>query len=419
MNRRTRKRNLQRARARRRRLRQGRGVLRALVGGALALPGLAGGARADTPIERPASDYSFRFYAEEPLPEAKAASGNPTRERYEIQMHQFHLEAPAAERSDLSLDLVYETMSGASPWFVTNEGGSAVQVMSGASIREERTDALVSGNYYFDRAKLGASAGISTENDYFSWNLGSSGEMSFNDKNTTLSAGAGFSDDRIEPTEAALFGRIEEGHKNGYSAFAGLSQVLGRKSVIQSSLSYKFNNGYLSDPYKLAEVGGANVRDNRPNQRHQLAWLTRYRRHYESLSASLHLDYRYYFDDWLLTSHTLEAAWYQSLFGFLKLIPSFRYYSQSQAEFYSPFYSSLPADGFVSSDYRLSPYGAIVYGIKAEVEVVDWPGKLDWQLSAGWERYQADADLALKKVSVESPGLVGFDLFSLQLQGRF
>ncbi len=419
MSRQTRRSREERARARRRRLRRGRSLLQALVGSALALPGMGGGARADSPLERPSSDYSFRFYAEEPLPQGKAAAGNPTRERYEILMHQFHLESPATERSDVALDIVHETMTGASPWFVRNQGGTPAQVMSGATIQEERTDALVSGNYYFDRAKLGASAGISTENDYFSWNLGSSGEMSFNDKNTTLSAGVGFSDDTIEPTEAALFGRIEKARKNGYSVFAGLSQVIGRKSVTQTSLSYKLNDGYLSDPYKLAEVGGANVPDNRPRERHQLAWLTRYRRHYESVAASLHLDYRYYFDDWQVTSHTLEAAWYQSLFGVARLIPSFRYYSQSQAEFYSPFYASAPADGFVSSDYRLSPYGAIAYGVKAEARLEDWPRHWDWTLSAGWERYAADGDLALKRVSVESPGLVSFDLFSVQLKGSF
>jgi hypothetical protein len=409
----------ERARARRRRAQRGRRFVDALVGGALALPSVVAPAQADTPIEQAASDYSFRFYAEEPLASSKSAAGNTTRDRYEIQMHQFHIESPLTARSDLSADVVYETMSGASPWFVQNQGGRPVQVMSGASIEEQRTDALISGNYYFDRAKLGASAGISTENDYFSWNLGASGELSFDDKNTTLSLGVGFSDDRIEPTDAVAFNRIESAKKNSYSANIGLTRVLGRKSVIQTSFSYRFNNGYLSDPYKLAEVNGANRADNRPDQRHQFAWLTRYRRHYESLDASLHLDYRYAFDDWQLTSHTLEAAWYQSLFRVLRIIPNVRWYSQSQADFYSPFYASAPADGFVSSDYRLSPYGAISYGVKAEVDLEDWPGRFDWRLNAGWDRYVSDSDFAAKKVSVESPGLVGFDLFSVQLQGRF
>ena len=59
-----------------------------------------------------------------------------------------------------------------------------------------------------------------------------------------------------------------------------------------------------------------------------------------------------------MVSHTFELAWYQTLFDRLLIVPSVRYYSQGQADFYAPFCAAPRRDGFRSSDYRLSAFGA-------------------------------------------------------------
>ena len=49
------------------------------------------------------------------------------------------------------------------------------------------------------------------------------------------------------------------------------------------------------------------------------------------------------------------------------MIPSFRYYSQGKADFYAQLLrNGSRRDGLYSSDYRLSPYGAISWRIRAE-----------------------------------------------------
>ena len=53
------------------------------------------------------------------------------------------------------------------------------------------------------------------------------------------------------------------------------------------------------------------------------------------------------------------------LWSSFRLIPSLRYYTQSQADFYAPYYISERSDGYYSSDYRLSPYGALAWRVKA------------------------------------------------------
>jgi hypothetical protein len=269
----------------------------------------------------------------------------------------------------------------------------------------------------FDRGTAALSSGVSVENDYLSVNGGLSGERFYNEKNTTLSAGLDFAYDFIEPTDPELFNRTDEEEKQTLLVFGGLSQVLSKNVAVQSTLQYQFANGFLSDPYKRAYVDGNIVNDARPDQRHQFSWLTRYRQHVEFLRATLHADYRLFLDDWGTNAHTFELAWYQTLWQSFRLIPSFRYYTQSQTDFYAPYYQGPRGDGYYSSDYRLSPFGAISWRIKAETRFQIW--SFDWIANIAYEQYTSRGDLAIRSVDVENPGLLNFDLLSVGFTTRF
>ncbi len=409
-----------RARSARRRAQRKRkpSALAALTSGALALPGLAGSAAAEGLIDQISSEYNFSRYSEGSIPASKVAPGSE-RGRYDIDMHQVHLAAPLGERFALGLDVVHESMSGATPWYVIpGDDGDPVQVMTGATVEDKRTDLLLEGKYYMDRSLASLSGGVSFEKDYFAINGGLGGQLDFNDKNTTLSSGVGVSIDSIDPTDSAEFPlRPDHEKKQSYSAYAGISQVLRRNVAIQSTLTYSLGNGFLSDPYKEALVLGEPVADSRPDLRNQIAWLSRYRHHFSSLNATFHTDYQFYWDDWNITAHTLEVAWYQSLFESFRLIPSFRYYSQGQADFYANYYDQARSDGYYSSDYRLSPFGAISWRLRAEAHFRTW--EIDWVGSFSWQRYLSSGSYALGKVSAPNPGLVSFDLYSVGLTTRF
>ncbi len=114
--------------------------------------------------------------------------------------------------------------------------------------------------------------------------------------------------------------------------------MLDKSSVIQTGIQLNFENGYLSDPYKLVSVGDAIVPDARPGSRTEAALLVRYRRAFSDANAALHLDYRYAQDSWGVVSHTVDVGWYQSLPDGWQLIPALRYYSQQEARFYAPFF---------------------------------------------------------------------------------
>jgi hypothetical protein len=401
----------------------GRRTLAALGSGALALPGLAGSARAGSPAESWSADYGFSYSAEDDLPASKSSTGQAS-ERYRIQSHQFEVVGPVGERGEFGLDLLHERMSGATPWYVEPSpgGGDPVQVMSGATIQDDRTDVLLRGNRYYETGRAGLAGGVSWENDYLALNGGLSGEKSWNDENTTLGLGLAASYDRITPTDggSVLYPtRPESERKTSVGTDLSLAQILTRSTVVRTGLTYQYQGGYLSDPYKLVSIGGVNLGDARPDARNQISWLTQLRQHVDLVDGSLHLDYRLYLDDWAVRSHTVQLAWYQPFGEWLRVVPSARYYSQSAASFYAPTFATLPADGNASSDYRLSPYGALTYGARADLSVRGWPFDLDWRAFVGYERYTSSANLALSSVSVANPGLVSFHLISFGLSGRF
>jgi len=401
-----------RARHRGRSLRQRTGVLAALTASALLLPGLA---RAQE--ERWTVDYGFSHYSEDPIDKSKLAAGSP--DRYEIDTHQLSLRGPVTGRMDVGIDVVNESMTGASPWFVQPDAnGKPLQVMTGASISDERTDVNGHGTYYFDTARLNLQTGYSTEDDYQAINFGFGTEHDFNEKNTTLSWGFGMSLDTLNPTPTATNPDPQSEDKRTYSLTGGWSQVLGRSSALQTILSYQNGSGFLSDPYKLVYVGGVNLPDNRPDSRNQYAVTLRYRRFFESVTGTLHLDYRFYYDDWKINSHTVELAWYQSLFDLITITPSVRYYTQSQASFYEPYFTTTQVD-HASSDYRLSPFGALSEKLRVEMHISDWPFHMAWKLGGSYERYQSAGNLAIGKVDVENPGLVSFDTFMIDISARF
>lgn len=383
-------------------------TLLALTQAALALPGVAA-AEVQT-------DYLFSYYDEQDIPRAQLAQG-ATAERYEIKSHLFRAVTSLDEQT-LGLNLTYESMSGASPWYVQPQPGTGrpLQAMSGASIREERID--VQGTWSRPVApnlQTALSAGYSDEDDYRAINGGIELELEDAERGLTLTGGVGYSADELEPTQGVFPTGTRKDDKDTLTVYGGGALVLDAATVAQLSVNYQRGDGYLSDPYKQAWIEGESntVQDSRPDGRQSWAVTGKLRHHLAGPNAALHLDYRYYHDDWEIDAHTLEFAWHQALPGSWRLSPSVRWYSQSQAFFYAPYYQTRRSDGFASSDYRLSPYGAV-------------SGRLDLNkafggltLGLGAEYYQADADYALEDVDVENPGLVEYVSYQARVSYRF
>ena len=373
--------------------------LAALTTAAMSLPAFA----ASPPVESTLS-VGVSNYQEADIPPHLVVGGD--NRRYDVNIRQFRLLSPVGRNWSLGLDLSRETMSGASPWGTgTGADGEPALIMSGATIHDTRTETSLTATRYGEDHSIGLTLTRSEEDDYEAFSPALSGEWTFNDDLASLSVGLSYSNDVVEPTDAAAFGRVSREERRSRSASVGVSRVIDRSSVAYAGLSVTDHSGYLSDPYKLRDV--------RPEARREWALSVRYRHFLDGPDAALHLDYRYFDDDWGVASHTLHTSWYQNLGAWLQVVPNVRYYSQSEADFYRSVDDfSLPLDVHQSSDFRLSAYGAFTFGLKA---IVRQP---DWSLTISADRYIGNEKYGLAS-GVAHPARLEFTLASVVLDIQF
>jgi hypothetical protein len=268
----------------------------------------------------------------------------------------------------LALDDVWEfeasgaldIVSGASPELLTNLSGRPVQSLTGASVHDRRTTTDLEAKRRFGDFSLSVSRTVSNEHDYHSHAYSVQGEVDLDQKRTTLAAGYARSDDRVgsslDPTLDAP--------RDTNEYLVGITRVLSPLAVLQSTLTVARGHGDYNDPYKSTltffpdRILPILVPDTRPEQRNELAWLTRYRRHFPGANGTLQADYRYFRDDWGIRAHTLEVAWQQQFGERWSVRPALRYYTQSAADFYSPVVT-LPQPATLSSDQRLGAFGGL------------------------------------------------------------
>lgn len=349
--------------------------------------------------------------------EAEYADLNSQFSRYEesggrmnIDIYQASALLPFTDRLRFKVNGVKDIITGASP--VANLpklNGKPYQLLSGASIKDERDSVDGTLSYKHDNGTVSLGGGRSSENDYESNFVNIDSRFDFNQKMTTLETGYGFSSDTVwaidhcpphclstntntETSGLSTDGLSSDagntsnkqstykrpdvgGDKVTHQGVLGITQIIDKNSLLQANVTYTYSGGYLSDPYKAVYApwatepypiyGGTFVHDTRPSSRNQVALFTRYIRHFAALNAAaLHLDYRYYADTWGVDAHTVNATWIQPIWNDWKISPSVRYYTQGAADFYQPYFTQQRADGYYSSDYRLAQFGAIGGGVQ-------------------------------------------------------
>ena len=72
--------------------------------------------------------------------------------------------------------------------------------------------------------------------------------------------------------------------------------------------------------------------------------------------------YRYYYDDWGVNSHTANIEVPIKISDKFTLYPSFRYYTQTAADYFAPYNENISTDNYYTSDYDLSKFNANQYG---------------------------------------------------------
>lgn len=276
-----------------------------------------------------------------------------------------------SEAWEVQASAAVDIITGASPQLVTNTSGTPVQTISGASINDRRNTGDVKVTRRFRDFSLSASRALSKEEDYHSKSFGIEARLDLNQRNTTLVAGYGSSNDRVLSSDDA---RLYE-RRDTREYLVGVTQVLSPTSILQSTLAATRGHGWYNDPYKLTFTFYPDglptlilMADRRPDHRDTLAWLTRYRRHFPDANGTLQADYRFYRDDWGIRAHTLEVAWQHAVNERWAVRPALRYYTQDAADFYSPTVPR-PAPAVQSSDQRLAAFGGLSPSLRVSAKL--------------------------------------------------
>ncbi len=239
------------------------------------------------------------------------------------------------------------------------------------------------------RAIFGAN--VSTEIDYLSLGLSANFSWDFNNRNTTLTAGASFSSDTITPVRGGIPTALSamptttavQKSTSGSSEtkqvtdfIVGVTQVINRTTLMQFNLNIGSDSGYLTDPYKILSVldGSGNLRgtdaylfENRPDSR------TRQALYWKTVMGFgedvLNLSYRYYWDDWDVSSNTIEAKYRISLGTKHYLQPEVRYYVQDKANFYNYNLVDGAIPTYASGDYRLADLKSTTLAFKYGIDL--------------------------------------------------
>ena len=162
----------------------------------------------------------------------------------------------------------------------------------------------------------------------------------------------------------------------------GVTQILTPKWLASVNLEAISDTGYLGNTYRVARVFGAAVPERHPRTRSSRA--VKFRAIGDmGQRDSVRAEYRYYWDNWDVKAHTLEAG-YSRYLGESFLADGFvRYYKQSAALFYSD--NAQSETTYVSRNRQLSDFDNFVVGGKLTFDWKKQPGLYDLKANAGLE----------------------------------
>ena len=296
--------------------------------------------------------------------------------------------------------------------------------------------------------KLNIGASASMEYDYTHVGLNARIARDFNQRNTTVSAGIALAQDEFDAVGGVppalspmldvgdLSNRRSAESKDVLDVVLGVTQVINRDTVVQLNYSYSDSSGYLSDPYKIITVvdgitGEAVPRaptpgvdgpshqflfEGRPDERVKHSFFGQVKRFLNG--KVLDGSYRYMTDDWGIDSHTLDLRLRWPIGGERYLEPHLRFYTQTEADFYTiSLIDGQALPSFASNDYRLGNFDGITAGIK-----YGWKTRNDHDLSVRLELYQQRGDIPANILIGNQIGTVSYpdlDAVIVQFAYRF
>lgn len=364
-------------------------------------------------------DYSYQLYKE----------GD---DRIEIESHYIRGKVDINDATSVRFQWLNDAISGASPTGALPTGPQNPSQPYYAEIEDVRTGILAALSRQFGDHRVELEVSRSSEDDYYSKGIALSDAWELNQKNTTLSYGFNYLDDSVQDGSTHRT-------KRSYDLYSGISQIIDKDTVVSAKLTLGYNEGYLNDPYKIVQrnevqiipdgLGGTidvpvvNIYpENRPDTRFRQVLQLEARRYFSQPGGVLNGILRLSHDDFGVISETLQFEWRQNLGEHFQVVPFFRYYHQSAADFFVQTINDTnvsdpvnPDSGgtHYSADYRLSSFDAISGGVRIRYQFNDI-----FSANFGYERYVMSGSGSASDQS-QDQAYISADIWTVGVNAQF
>ena len=357
-------------------------------------------------LEQTEVDFLANYYSQDGS-NAAVSGGIGTEELTDV-VPNFIVRMPLNDDDVLTVDVGISAYTSASSSnvdpFDGSERANPFQASSGASASDLWVN--LTGTYSHssdDRNNIwSGKLSVSSEFDYFSVGFGGSYTKLFNEKNTELSlsgnvyldtwnaiypselrpfasGGDGLSNGLFtqntitgNPNYSPVFTEFDSETRNSYSLGLSFSQIINKNLQGALLLDIVQQQGLLSTPFQrvyFSDVADSFIQDFQladaieqlPDSRFKIALGGRLNS-YLNETFVLRSYYRYYTDDWGITSHTASLELPIKISQKFTLYPSYRYYKQTAADYFAPYETHTSTEEFYTSDYDLSEYDANQFG---------------------------------------------------------
>lgn len=248
-----------------------------------------------------------------------------------------------------------ETVSVSGNYYVDNVSSASIDVITSGASRytEERTEYSVGADYLYGKNLFNLGYTSSDESDYQAQTFAFGVSQDFFGDLTTLRFGYALGQDEVSQNGNEEFEEDIDRH----NFRLGVTQILTPNLLADFNYELITEEGYLNNPYRSyryqsdpldPSAGYQLAREVYPATRTSDAAALR-AMYYLPWRASVAGSYRYFTDDWGIDAHTMQLSYTHPLFQHWLVDVKYRFYQQSEADFYSDLFLGPSQD---EKDYR-------------------------------------------------------------------
>lgn len=264
-----------------------------------------------------------------------------------------------------------ESVSASLNHYVDNVSSASIDVISRASpYKEERTENSLSFDYLHEKTVISMGMTESVENDFDAKTYSFSISQDMFGDLTTVGLSFAMGDNTVGRNGDDTFSEDVEVRNYRIS----LSQVMTKDLVLAMAFETITDEGFLNNPYRQVRyIDPDNVLsyiyqdEIYPNTRTSQASAIR-AKYYLSHRAALHGGFRYFSDTWGIEAQTFEIGYTWPYSEDLILEFNYRFYDQTNADFYSDLFPFEDAQNFLARDKELSTFTSNTFGLGAHYE---------------------------------------------------